>query len=80
LFGTAQAKKILQQLSTSVFQNAAAYFDLMVESWMIQNLQCRMDCARLRIIRTIDKAFNTSMDHSAGAHGAGFDRRKQLAA
>jgi len=39
LFGTAQAKKLLQQLCTSISQNAAAYFDLVVESWMIQHLQ-----------------------------------------
>jgi hypothetical protein len=52
----------------------------MVQLRMIQDLHCRADCARFRVVRAVHQALDAGMHQRPGAHGARFNCNKEFTA
>src|SRR5919201_1501798 len=76
LLGTSGAEEVLQEFRATRCKNPFAHFYLMVQPGMIQDFENGMNCAGFGIFRTVDETANTSVNHRARAHGAGFDGRE----
>jgi hypothetical protein len=74
------AEEFAQQFSALLRQPSAGYGHLMVQPGVIQDLENRTHRTCLRVVGGIDKTAKPGVNHSPGAHGAGFQGDKELAA
>ena len=75
----AGSKKALQQFTALGCQHAALDCGLVIELMVTQHIKHRACGAGFRVSRAKYDALQPRMQHRASAHGAGFQRDKQLA-
>ena len=72
--GAAGTEEIFHFLSTLVFQDPRADFDLVVKRVMIRDAKNTFDAARFAVSGSVDKSLDAAVDDRAGAHRTRFDR------
>jgi hypothetical protein len=69
----------LKQFRGAAGEHASANFYAMVQLRVIQHLHYGLNRSCFGIVGTINQAFDASVHHRAGTHGARFNRDKQIA-
>jgi hypothetical protein len=75
--GTSLAEKRLQQLRAPTGQNSRLYFDVMILSRVVQNLHYRPVGPGFRVLRPVNYAADSGVNHSPRTHRARLNCNKQ---
>jgi hypothetical protein len=73
-------KEALQHVGASLLENTACSPGLVVQAWLVQQVEHRAEGTGLGVRRAKDHTGDAGMQHRSGTHGAGFQGHVELAA
>jgi hypothetical protein len=76
---SAGTKKLLQKFSAPPRQHSRTYLDPMIQSWMVQHMQGRMNCSGLGVLGTVHQSADARMHDCSSAHGTRLDGHEKIA-
>lgn len=76
---SAGTKKLLQKFSAPPRQHSRTYVDPMIQSWMVQHMQGRMNCSGLGVLGTVHQSADARMHDCSSAHGTRLDGHEKIA-